>query len=64
MPDATDDKIMELEIMMRLIDIGGSPSSLGSAGSSLSHTIFLNWMHSSVMQQILWVDLAVDGVSR
>jgi hypothetical protein len=33
MPDATDDRISELEIMISLTDIGGSPCSSGSAGA-------------------------------
>jgi hypothetical protein len=31
--DAKDDRIRELEIMIKLIDIGGSPCSSGWAGS-------------------------------
>jgi hypothetical protein len=45
MTDATDDRIRELEIMIRLIDIGGSPSSSArSAGWILE---FLNSFYAS-----------------
>jgi hypothetical protein len=35
MPDATDDRIRELDIMISLTDIGGSLCSSGSAGAEV-----------------------------
>jgi hypothetical protein len=77
MADATDGRIRELEIMIRLIDIVGSQlTRLGRASrlewskvldgpciSSVRGNLFL-WMYYSVMQQVLCIDLAVEGVSR
>jgi hypothetical protein len=75
MADATDDMIRELQIMKRLIDIGRSPSSSGSAGSEswsgrrawMALLVFflyvrgniLLWVHPCMKQKVLSVDLAV-----